>query len=60
MAQKTENDKTTDDVQIRRELLAKSKALKEKSALLKEQMNVTAKACDEFLHHDKKDITEEQ
>lgn len=60
MAEETENGKKIDDVQIRQELLAKSKALKERVALLKAQMDATAKACEEFLHNDKKNFREKQ
>lgn len=58
MVEETENGKKTDEGQSRREPLAKSKALKEKAVLLKAQMNATAKACDDFLHHDKQRETE--
>jgi len=48
MAEETESSQQPDGTQIRQELLAKSKVLKEKTALLKVQMNETAKAVTNF------------
>lgn len=55
MAEQIQNGKKSDEIQTSRELLAKSAALKEKTALLKKQMDATAKACGEFLKSEKKD-----
>jgi hypothetical protein len=59
MAEQIQNGKKSDEIQTSRELLAKSAALKEKSVLLKKQMDATAKACGEFLKSEKQNSSPE-
>jgi hypothetical protein len=60
MAEEIQNGQKPNETKTSRELLAKSAALKEKAALLKEKMDATAKACNEFLKNEEKDTPSEE
>jgi hypothetical protein len=60
MAEEIQNGQKPNESKNSRELLAKSAALKEKAALLKERMDVTAKTCSEFLKKEEKDSASEE
>ncbi len=52
MAAETENFNHAEEAKVRKELLKKSRELKQKAAILKKQMEETAKAIDEIIHKD--------
>jgi hypothetical protein len=60
MAEQIQNGQKPNETPISRELLEKSAVLKEKAALLKKQMDATAKACSELLNNEKNDVPSEE